>query len=133
MALTITKPLVQHQSEAITMINTLAETTRLKYITNGAGQAATYLAKLTDAQNYKAAGYPIPATAYTWINAEATATGASPQVVADLVISTALFWDAKGSAIESTRQAALQQIKNATSYPAIKTTLANYQITMETL
>lgn len=94
-------------------IDVLAGQTRLKYITTSPGQEATYTAKLADAKAYIAANYPADATSFVWINTEATATGATPQQVADLIVYTAGLWAQVGAQIEGARQAAKQAINNA--------------------
>lgn len=135
MGISITKSLQQHQLEAIASINTLAEQVRLKYITDGSGQSATYISKRADALQYKNDGYPstFATGKYPWISAEATKLGISMQTLADLVLTTASTWDTKGSQIESERQFALQQIKSATDYPTIKTAVETATSILNTL
>ena len=48
-------------AQACAEIDGIAESVRLKYITPGAGQAATYITKQIQAEKFKAAGYTGPA------------------------------------------------------------------------
>jgi len=126
MAFLITKPLIEQQAEAITTIDTLAGQKRLQYITNVPGQEITYSAKLADAQAYILAGYPSDVTPYHWVDAEATATGATPIQVADLIAITGHTWAEVGSKIEGARQAAKIAINNATSIVDIRTAISTF-------
>jgi hypothetical protein len=129
----ITKPLPNQQAEAIITIDTLAGEKRLQYITNIPGQEVTYTAKLKDAQAFILAGYPSDVTPYPWIEAEATATGATAIQVADLIVLTAQTWTDVGSKIEGARQAAKIAVNNATSVTNIRTALATFTTYLSTL
>ncbi len=115
----MTKPIAELQADAIARVNQQAETIRGQYLTPGTGQALTYLCKLMDAQAYQAAGYPMPASAYPWINAEATATGKTPQAVAELIIAAGQRWHSVGAQIEAARQQALAALKAAMDGKAV--------------
>lgn len=104
------KTLDEARVEAAIEVDNIAGQTRLRFITVSPGQEATYLSKLADANAYIAAGYPADATAFVWINAEAIATNATPQIVADLIVYTASQWSQVGAQIEGARQAAKQAI-----------------------
>lgn len=114
-------PIAILQADAAAIIDSLAGMTRLKYITVAPGQEMTYIAKLADAKAYIAAGYPVDATPYPWIALEATATGATNQQVADLIIYTAGLWSTVGATIEGKRQAVKQAITAALTVTDIHT------------
>ena len=85
-------------------IDSAASFARGKYLTNGVGQDATYTAKYLDALNYVKAGYPADATLFTWINAEASATGLTTTQAADRIKTIGDFWYGfKGPQIEAAR------------------------------
>jgi len=93
-------------------IDTQAGTTRLKYITDVAGQSETYLSKASDAAAYKAADYPSASIAgYPMVQAEGKALyGAAPsaaqyQAAADGIIATQTQWIVLAAAIEQQRRA----------------------------
>ncbi|UOA07769.1 hypothetical protein [Methylobacter sp. S3L5C] len=106
-------PIAILQAESADRIDALAGMTRLKYITVSAGQDITYTAKLADAKAYIAAGYPADAAPYTWVNAEALATGTTATVVANLINYMANLWGQVGAAIESQRIAAKNKVSAA--------------------
>jgi hypothetical protein len=133
MTFLITKPLIEQQAEAIVTVDTLAGEKRLQYITNVPGQEITYSAKLADAQAYILAGYPSDVTPYHWVEAEATATGATPIQVADLIVLTGHAWAEVGSKIEGARQAAKIAINNASSIVDIRTALSTFTTYLSTL
>jgi hypothetical protein len=101
--------------EAAAEIDRLAGDIRMQYITYAPGQELTYTAKLDDAKAYIAAGYPADASQYVWIAAEATATGSTPQYIADVIVATAAQWAIVGAQIEGARMAAKQAISAAAS------------------
>ncbi len=116
----ITRSLQQIKLDAAMRIDRLAGEKRQSYITVAPGQEATYTAKLNDAKAYIAAGYPADATPYVWINAESVATGDTPQIVADLIVSTAAQWSVIGAQIEGARQSAKRMIAEAISVLQIR-------------
>ncbi len=83
-------------------IDAKAEEVRLRYITPGAGQAATYLVKERQAEEFRAAGYAgaVPAM----VQAEVSATGASAQAACDLILGQRDAWIAKAAQIEEVRR-----------------------------
>jgi len=106
------KPLDQVQATALTAIDAQAGATRLKYITDVAGQSETYLAKTKCAIAYKAAAYPVLSIAsYPMTQAEGKAvygsapTAAQYQAVADYIIATETQWVTLAAAIEQQRRA----------------------------
>lgn len=90
--------------DARSAIDLAASRARGRYLTNGVGQDATYTAKYLDAINYVKAGYPADATPFTWINAEAAATGLTTTQAADRIKAIGDFWyGLKGPQIEASR------------------------------
>lgn len=83
-------------------IDDAAEAARLRHITPGAGQAATYILKDQQARAYRAARYP--AGVPLMVHAEARATGASAQAAADAIIAKADAWMALAAEIEQVRR-----------------------------
>lgn len=86
----------------LAQIDAKAEQVRLRYITPGAGQAATYILKQMQAEAFKAAGYAgqVPAL----VQAEASATGESALAACDRILLEAALWSAKGAQIEEVRR-----------------------------
>ena len=84
-------------------VDSRAENVRLRYITGGAGQASTYIEKASQADSFKAAGYPAGAVP-PMVQAEADATGQTPQQAADLILATRDAWLVKGAQIERERR-----------------------------
>lgn len=102
--------LADAQSAALLAIDNAAGSARARYITVVNGQAETYIAKATDAERYKAAGYPDTQIGnYPWVRAKAQALSATPtavdyQTATDLILSTRDAWVAKGTLIEIARE-----------------------------
>jgi hypothetical protein len=97
---------------AAAAIDVQAGKTRLKYITDVAGQSETYLSKASDAAAYKTAGYPsAPIANYPMVQAEGKAIyGAAPsavqyQAAADGIIATEAQWLQLAAMIEQQRRA----------------------------
>jgi len=114
--------LVQAQRSANTAIDAQAGATRLKYITDVAGQSETYLAKTKDAAAYKAAAYPFASIAsYPMTQAEGKAvygsapTAAQYQAGADYIIATEGQWVALAASIEQQRRAGKIAVNAATT------------------
>jgi len=74
-----------------------------KYITVGDGQEGRYQLKAQQADAYKAAGYPADTSPYPMVQAEADATGASPQAACDNIISIRDQWVTVAAKIEKER------------------------------
>lgn len=115
-------PLAQTQATANSAIDAQSGATRLKYITDVAGQSETYLAKSSDATAYKAALYPVASIAsYPMVQAEAKALyGATPtaaqfQAAADGIIATQAQWLQLAAAIEQARRAGKIAVNAATT------------------
>ena len=88
---------------AVKQINDFAEQVRLKYITPGAGQAATYLIKERQAEAFKAAGYTgdVPAMVQSEVDAN---PGMTAQEACDLILAQRDLWEAKAAQIETERR-----------------------------
>jgi len=100
-------------------IDTIAERTRLRFITGGAGQSMTYQLKGSEADAYAAAGYPADLTDYPFIQAESTATGASPTDAANNIIAQRDAWLVVGVNIEEIRISGKVSVTNATTMEEI--------------
>jgi len=109
------------KEEAYDAIDEAAEATRLRYVTRGSAQALTYLEKSDDAANYIAAGYPAALTLYPFINAEVNATGKSPSVAANDIISQRNTWIVLAAGIEETRLSGKTNVMAATNVVAVET------------
>lgn len=119
--------LVDAQAAANAAIDAQAGTTRLKYITDVAGQSETYLSKASDAAAYKAAGYPSANIAsYPMVQAEgkalngATPTAAQYQAAADGILAQQQQWIALAAAIEQQRRAGKIAVGNAATTAAVQ-------------
>lgn len=119
--------LAQVQAMANAAIDAQAGATRLKYITDVAGQSETYLSKANDAAAYKAAGYPSAAISnYPMVQAEAKAlNGATPtvaqyQAAADGILTQQEQWIALAAAIEQQRRGGKIAVGNATTVAGIQ-------------
>lgn len=115
------------QTEAWAAIDARAGQTRLKYITDVAGQSETYLSKATDAANYKAAGYPAASIAsYPMVQAEALALyGATPtpaqfQAAADGILTQQAQWIQLAAAIEQQRRSGKLAVQAAVNVSAVQ-------------
>jgi hypothetical protein len=92
----------EKRSRAVMFVNQAAEEARLRYITPGAGQAATYLIKERQAEEFKAAAYA--GTAPGMVAAEVAATGMTAQQAADFILAQRDFWVNKAADIERVRR-----------------------------
>lgn len=115
------------QTAAYAAIDNQAGATRLKYITDVAGQSETYLSKASDAANYKAAAYPAAAIAsYPMVQAEARALyGATPsaaqyQAAADGILTQQAQWIQLAAAIEQQRRGGKLAVQAAATVAAVQ-------------
>lgn len=92
----------EQRAAAIRQIDAMAEAVRLRYITPGAGQAATYMLKEQQAEAFKAAGYA--GTPPGMVQAEVDATGKTAQQAADFILATRDAWVAKAVQVEDARR-----------------------------
>lgn len=117
------------QVAANAAIDNQAGLTRLKYITDVAGQSETYLSKATDAINYKAAAYPFASIAsYPMVQAEGkaiygatpTPTAAQYQAAADGILTQQAQWIQLAAAIEQQRRAGKIAVGAASTVAAVQ-------------
>jgi len=101
--------------EALQQIDYKAGEVRAKYITVVPGQSETYLLKATEADAYKAAGYPSDLTNYPFINAEAIALNTEPRKAANNIISKRDAWKSIGVEIEKQRIFGKRMVNNSTT------------------
>ena len=95
--------LVEYKAQARYDVDYAAEMARLRYITNGAGQALVYERKEEEARAFVTAGYPADTSPYPFITAEINATGKSKEDAADDIITKADAWIVVGANIEEQR------------------------------
>lgn len=110
------------RAAALETVDAEAEAARLRFISGGAGMAATYLIKGEQAAAFINDGYqgPVP----PFIAAEAQATGLSPADCADQIHALATQWrDVLAPAIEGARRAAKIGIEAAPDAAGINATL----------
>lgn len=106
------------KAQAADRIDAAAESTRLKYITGGSGQAMVYQQKSDEAKTYTAATSPVD-TDYPLLNAEATATGVTVAALASSVNTLTTQWIALAAQIEGLRMGAKKNVTNATTIDAV--------------
>jgi len=102
-------------------IDQSAEHARLRYITNGAGQALVYQKKEDEARAYVLAGYPADTSNYPFVEAEMNATGKSKEAAADDIIIKADAWVVVGANIEEERLSGKAAVDVATIVADIET------------
>lgn len=110
------------RAAALETIDLEAEAARLRFISPGAGMAATYLLKGEQAASYINDGYqgPVP----PFVEAEARATGRPPAECADEIHALASQWrDVLAPAIEGARRAGKIAIDGAVDAAGINTAL----------
>lgn len=100
-------------------IDAAAGQARLRHITEVPGQQGTYMRKLEQAKAYAAAGYT--GTVPPYIQAEADATGDTPQGAADAILTTAALWDdVLSPGIEGARIAGKRAVTAASTAEAVQ-------------
>ena len=98
--------LAAYMEQCRTQVDALASACRLRFISAGVGQEATYVIKAQEAHAYRLAGYPADTSQYPYVAAEAAATGLSAQAAADALMTTADTWNyILGPRIEGIRRA----------------------------
>ncbi|MBK4723568.1 hypothetical protein JJL56_32525 [Azospirillum sp. YIM DDC1] len=102
-------PLADLKAAAVDLINARVGELRAAHITVTVGQSATYLEKQEEAARY-AAGDSGP---FTYLTAEAAATGTTLDAVAALVRATSGAWTAVNADLEGKRRAAVEAVKAA--------------------
>lgn len=103
------------RAEGIVMVDTLAENARLRFITNGSGQALEYQATFDEAIAANAAPDPLDPANYPWLASEQTAqqqAGLNPSLrdVINQVMGQRDAWVAAGAAIKEIRRSAKLRI-----------------------
>lgn len=91
-------------------VNRIAEDIRARFLTQGSGQAMTYLRKEDEARRFEAGADPAD---FPFLSAEAVATGASLAETAALVLGQADAWAGLGAAIEARRRGLIVAIAAA--------------------
>ncbi|HBF30846.1 hypothetical protein [Rhizobium sp.] len=104
--------LAQSKDRLKQLVDTKAETERLKYITGGVGQAMTYQQKSAEALNYLSATNP-DAADYPLLSAEVGTTGETLADVATIIKTAFEQWQMIGAAIEKVRLSAKKAISEA--------------------
>jgi hypothetical protein len=112
--------LVTGKTKAKIAIDTKAEEVRLRYLTPGAGQAATYQEKAEEATDYVVAGYPADLTNYPFIEAEVLATGKTSTQAADDILAQKSAWITVGAQIERHRLAGKKDVDEALTIVAVE-------------
>lgn len=109
--------LIAARVDAAERIDQAAETTRLRYITGGAGQAATYLLKDRQARAYADGGYngAVPGL----VQSEATARGIAAATACDTIIAESNAWAGLAAQIETVRRKAKVSIAAAVDLETI--------------
>lgn len=102
-------PIATLKEQAYREIDNKAGEIRCKYITNAAGQDATYIAKAEQAKEYITAGYPADLTEYGYIVAEIArleldqAIPTDRELAANTIISIRNTWMSIDASIEKAR------------------------------
>jgi len=112
------------RAEALTAVDAAAEAARGAYLTEGAGQAMTYLRKEARAREAQAridAGTPPSAGDYPMLAAEVGITAPDLAGVVAIVIAQSDAWEAVATAIEAARLSGKASIAAATTAEAVAT------------
>lgn len=123
-------PLKVAKAQAVREIDTVAEVARLRFITQGAGQALEYNQTELEAKRWVDATQPELAD-YPFLKAEVDAIAATtgqtpdPGAVAGNVIQQTAAWQAAGAEIKRIRRTAKMRIEAATSAAEVEAALAN--------
>lgn len=105
---------------AAKQVDRAAETVRLRFVSEGAGQMLTYTTKAAEARAYLAdSSSPVP-----FLEAEAQARGMTVAALADEVAGMVEQWTAIGSRIEGSRMGAKAALTRATNLAEISMALA---------
>ena len=123
--------LVDARNYASRCIDEKAERARLKYITPGAGQAATYLAKAAQAGAFKTALFLGQVPGY--VQAEADARGVSSRDAAESILAEELAWHAVGATIERARRIGKVAVAAAIDFEAVSAAQAAALVALEAL
>jgi hypothetical protein len=109
--------LMQVKETLKAMVDAAAERERLKYITDGAGQAAAYQAKQREVDKWLAASSPeiVSSGDYPWANDRASRLGESITDVLTDWNNQITLWGTIGRAIELVRETAKDAIDSCSS------------------
>lgn len=103
---------------ALTAIDVAAEAARLRYITGGSGQSATYMLKEQQARAF--AGLVYTGTVPGLVQSEATARGVSAQVACSAIIGEADAWHALAAVIETARRSGKVAVNAAANLASLE-------------
>lgn len=103
---------------SLAAIDTAAGAARSRYITTVPGQEATYLIKAQQARDYQAAGHT--GTVPSLVQAEADATGETPQLACGRILAEEAAWIAKAAQIETARRRGKIAAQAAADVPAVE-------------
>lgn len=107
-----TRTLNDCRTSGLALVDELAGSARLRYITSVPGQAETYQKKEQQARDWAASGFAGDPPSF--IAAEAEALGRDPQAIATEVIGLADYWgNVKGPQIEASRRKSKVAIETA--------------------
>jgi hypothetical protein len=113
-------------------IDTMAGVTRMRYITVVPGQEAVYVVKAQQAAAFASTGFS--GTVPSFIAAEATATGLTPQATAERILQLEALWvGVIGPAIEATRVGGKDAVAVAVTAEAINGIVASVRATLDAL
>lgn len=104
--------------QAIYYLDNCAGEARGRYMSCGYGQESTYIMKAQQAKEYKDLGYPVDYIP-PFVQAEADATGLTPQQSADSILTFQYQWTILGSNIERIRRTGKVALENNTDPEAI--------------
>lgn len=123
--------LARVQADALAAIDNAAGTARLRYITEVAGQQATYIAKAQQAQALVDAPTSTPGP---YIVAEAQALNVTALAAAQGILAVAAQWDGTiGPAIEKARRAGKLAVSAASTVAEVSTARANALAALSTI
>ena len=107
------RSLDRYKAELTRKIDASAETTRLRFITPGSGQAMVYQEKLRQAYAYL---LDANSESFSHIHLEAAAAGVTPEVMAQTIIQKAEMWREVSAVIEATRFSAKAAVESAANF-----------------
>jgi hypothetical protein len=113
-------------------IDQMAGAARLRYITVVPGQEAVYVVKAQQAAAFAASGFA--GTVPSFIAAEATATGLTPQATAERILHLEALWVGMiGPVIEGARVAGKDAVAQAVSVETINSIVESTRATLDAL
>ncbi len=99
----VANKLLSLKESAKNKIDFAAGEARSRFITTSVGQSAVYLAKESEAREYKRRGYPEDLTLYPFMKAESESLNITPTQAADIIIALADQWSQVAALIEKVR------------------------------